>query len=159
MEKVENLIKETLEEVLEKMGVEYEKVGVEKEDEAHYRVNVESDVDSALLIGWHGETMLALQFMLKILVWRKAEEVLPENFYLTLDIDGYRERQEENINSMVERKIEEVLESKRSAILPPMGAYFRRKVHMRVAEKESANLNTESVGEGEDRRVKIIYQD
>lgn len=159
MQNLENIIRETLSEVLDQMGIEYEKIEVESDDNESFKVLLESETSSALLIGWHGETMMALQYILKVLVWAKLGSDSDESFLLTLDIDNYRERQEENVRSLAKRKVEEALEMKSNVTLPPMSPYFRRQVHLYIAEMGDEHVTSESVGEGSERRIKIVYSD
>ena len=121
-----------------------------KEEDGIYRVNIESD-NPSVLIGHHGETIYALQNLLKTLVWKQSNE---ENFNIVVDIDDYRKRQEDNVIQLAQRKAEKVRSSGNEESLPPMSPYFRRIVHLYLRENYE-NLETESYGEGERRKVVI----
>lgn len=155
---MEQTIKETLEGLLDAMGIAYEGITIEEVDENHYRADIQSEEYSPLLIGWHGETIGAMQYLLKTLLWRKLGKKTPENFFVSVDVDDYRARQEFTVKQLVERKVAEVMESKRSASLPPMGAYFRRIAHMHLASLKNAHLVSESEGEGDQRHLTISYK-
>lgn len=151
---MEDLIQETLASVLKNMGVTFRKFKV-LVDKNHpsgilYRVDIDSD-EAATLIGYHGETIYALQHVLKTLVWRKTNE----NIFIVLDVDGYRKRQEESVLAITMRKVETVRKTMQAQVLPPMSPYFRRVVHMSLAKPEFSDITTESVGEGDDRAVTI----
>lgn len=152
---MEDLIQETLAEVLKNLGVIFRKFKVHV-DKNHpsgqivYRVDIDTD-EAATLIGFHGETIYALQHILKSLVWKKANE----NVFIILDVDGYRKRQEESVIAIAMRKVESARKTFQDQILPPMSPYFRRVIHMALAKPEYADLVTESVGEGETRAVVI----
>lgn len=149
---MEDTIKETLQEILKRLEITYKKIKIgEEKKEKKWNINIESE-ESSLLIGYHGETMYALQHLLKILLWKK-EEMAEEN-KIFLDIDKYRKRQEESVLAMAERKAEQVRKTGKSLILLPMSAYFRRLIHLYIM-KHCEDLETESIGEGDRRQIVI----
>lgn len=151
---MELVIKETLEKILEVMQVAFSGVKVEKEGEKSYYVSIATP-NSNLLIGWHGETVSALQHMLKCILWKRK---IGTEMQIVLDVDGYKKRQEESVIRLAERKAEYAIETGTEVKLPPMNPYFRRKVHLHLAEskKFKGKITTESIGENEDRAIKII---
>ncbi len=151
---MELLIKETLEKLLDVMGISYTGVKITKEGENAYYTEIETE-NSSLLIGWHGETIAALQHLLKCLVWKQGVE---SNVQIILDVDRYKRRQEESVIHLAERKAELALANQKEVRLPPMNPYFRRVVHTHLANHKlyKGKVTTDSVGEGEDRAVKII---
>jgi len=155
---MEKIIKEALEGLLDAMGIAHEGITVEEVDENHYRADIQSEEYSPLLIGWHGETIGAMQYILKTLLWRKLGKKTPENFFVSVDVDDYRARQEFTIKQLVERKVAEAMESKRSVKMPPMSGYFRRIAHMHLASLNNEHLTSESEGEGDNRYLKIVYK-
>lgn len=148
---IEDLLKETLEELLDKLGTEYHKITVTEEEKDDFLINVESE-EPSLMIGYHGENIQALQHILKVLVWKKAKN---ENFNILLDIDDYRKRQEENVITMAERKVEAARKTGRPQKLPPMSPYFRRKVHLYCMGAGFDDIETLSEGTDERRYVII----
>jgi spoIIIJ-associated protein len=145
----QKIIQQTLEELLLKMEADFNNVTIEEEENV-LRVNIESD-NASVLIGHHGETIYALQSILKTLVWKKSDN---GNFNIVLDIDDYRKRQEDNVVKMADQKAKNVQSGGREETLPPMSPYFRRIVHLFLKENYS-DLSTESRGEGDQRRVVI----
>ncbi|MBU1992561.1 MAG: R3H domain-containing nucleic acid-binding protein [Patescibacteria group bacterium] len=141
-------IKKILEEILLKMEVDFNRVSVKEDDDNLYRVNIESD-NPSILIGHHGETIYALQNLLKTLTWTKDED-----FNIVLDIDNYRNRQEENVLNLAKRKAEMVKQLGEKISLPPMSPYFRRIVHVYIKENFK-DLATSSAGEGDKRHIVI----
>lgn len=151
----EDLIQETLAEVLKNMGMSFGKFKLSitdgvPEGSKLYRIDIDSD-EASTLIGYHGETIYALQHLLKTLVWRKTNQ----NIMVVLDVDGYRKRQEESVLTMAVRKVEEARKSYQDQVLPPMSPYFRRVIHLALAKPEYSDIVTESTGEG-DRRAVVI---
>jgi len=148
----ENIIKEILEELLEKLELEYTKIEIsEDEEKNHYSINIESDNPSHL-IGHHGDNIQALQHLLKVLCYNKAEQ---EQFNILLDVDNYRKRQEENVMNIAQRKVEIARRTGRPQMLSPMSPYLRRKVHLYCMSPGFEDIETISEGEGERRHVII----
>lgn len=151
---MEDKLQEFLAEILKNMGVAFRKFRVSTEENPSggklYRIDIDSD-ETALLIGYHGETIYALQHLLKSLAWKKTGE----NVFLVLDVDGYRKRQEDNVIALAKKKAEALRRTASDQILPPMSPYLRRVVHMALAKPEYSDITTESMGEGEDRAVTL----
>lgn len=152
---MEDLIQETLAEILKNMGVAFRKFKVSVNDKHEsgsklYRIDIDTD-EAATLIGYHGETIYALQHVLKTLVWKKANE----NVFIILDVDSYRLRQEESVLALALKKVDEARKTLQDQTLPPMSPYFRRIAHLALAKPEYDDIVTESVGEGDHRAVVI----
>jgi len=151
---MEDLIQETLAEILKNLGVPFRKFKVKIDTNPNgdkiYHVDIDTD-EAATLIGYHGETIYALQHLLKTLVWKKANE----NVFIVLDVDSYRKRQEESVLSLTMKKVEAARTTLQDQILPPMSPYFRRIVHLAMTKPEYDDITTESVGEDDHRAVTI----
>lgn len=151
---MELIIKETLEKLLEVMGIQFTGVTIQKESDESYYAQVETS-ESSLLIGWHGETITALQHILRCLLWKQGVDSKAQ---IVVDVDGYKKRQSESVLRLAKKKAEYALENNKQVTLPPMNGYFRRSVHVFLASDEhfKDRVMTESVGSGTDRAVKII---
>lgn len=151
---MEDLIQETLASILKNLGVAFRKFKVSHEKQPSgvtvYRIDIDSD-EAATLIGYHGETIYALQHVLKTLVWKKANE----NVFIILDVDSYRKRQEESVLALAIRKVDAARKTLQEQALPPMSPYFRRIIHLALAKPEFSDIVTESMGEGDHRAVMI----
>jgi spoIIIJ-associated protein len=147
---METLIQETVEELLSKLCTPFRKIRIEKTDENAYKVNIESE-EPSLLIGRHGDNIYALQNILRIILWNKQDN----QCNITVDIDDYRKRQEQNVLNLAERKVEAVRKTKKAQNLPPMAPYFRRLIHMHLTQEKYSDIETESVGEGDFRYLTI----
>lgn len=148
---IEDLLKETLEEILKKLGTKYNKVNINEDEKDSYVVNIKSD-EPSLLIGYHGENIQALQHLLKVLVWKKCGT---EKFNILVDVDDYRKRQEDNVIALAQRKVDTVRKTGRKQILPPMSPYFRRKIHLHCMGAGFDDIETSSEGEGDRRHIII----
>jgi len=83
---MELLIKETLEKLLNILGISYTGINITKENKDVYYTEIETE-NSSLLIGWHGETIAAIQHILKCLLWKQGIE---SKIQIIVDVDGYR---------------------------------------------------------------------
>lgn len=158
---MDELIQEVLRDLLEKLGAPVTHITVEQKEKNLYRANVETQ-ESSLLIGYHGDTIQAIQQILKVLLYRhigkykkRTEEMPREEFHVIVDVDNYRKRQEENVINLAERKVDLVRKTGQTQFLPPMSAYFRRLVHLHLAQKDFSDIATESVGENVHRQITI----
>ena len=103
----------------------------------------------SVLIGRRGETLAALQLLLHLVISRQADT----RDRVIVDVEGYRQRREENLRSMAQRIADQVRASGRSVMLEAMPPNERRIVHMALADYE--DISTESEGEGDQRRVVV----
>ncbi|HIE38126.1 MAG TPA: single-stranded DNA-binding protein [Anaerolineae bacterium] len=104
------------------------------------------------LIGRRGETLAALQRIVRLIVGRR----MAERVNLVVDVDGFKQRRERNLRRLATRMAERAAQSGQTVALEPMSAYERRIVHL--ALRDRTDVRTESVGTGYRRRVTIIPQ-
>lgn len=133
-----------LTELLAKLGVDATIATKEGEPPV---LDIETD-DPAKLIGHRGEVIDAIQLLLRVMLHQNDQDAS-----VVIDVDGYRERQHEQLREMARRKAQEVRETGRSVILSPMTSYERRLVHVEL--KDAEGIVTESLGQGGNRRVAI----
>ncbi len=105
--------------------------------------------DLGLLIGRRGETLQSLQYVLNLMVSQQRGR---QDFF-TVDVEGYRRRREDTLNSLARRTADEVKRSGRPVTLEPMPANERRIIHMALSESQS--VSTASIGEGDGRRIAV----
>lgn len=101
------------------------------------------------LVGFHGKNMESIQNILSLMLSKKFEKDLR----VLLEVNDYREKREKYLQSIAERAAMDVKSSGQEVELPPMKPYERRAVHM--ALKQEAGIETESIGEGEERRIVV----
>ena len=149
---METIIQKALRILLDKFEAKYDCITVEEKN-GHYRANIETD-DAARLIGRGGAVLNALQILLKNILWEQNSE----RFFVSIDVDGYRKEQEENMLGKMKGFVEAMKDTNLSETkLPPMGPYFRRVVHLWVSN-DYPELTSESIGEGEERAVRVFYK-
>ena len=102
-----------------------------------------------LLIGRRGETLAALQLLVSLIVGHRTKH----RMRIIIDAENYRQRREENLRSLALRVAQQVRNYRRSIALEAMPPHERRIVH--IALSESKDISTESIGEGDARRVVI----
>lgn len=105
--------------------------------------------DLGLLIGRRGDTLVALQYLVNLILNRKH----PGKGGVTIDVEHYRHRNEERIVALAKRMGDRVRESGNPITLEPMSAAERRLVHITFAD--DPDLETNSIGDGENRKVVI----
>lgn len=110
-------------------------------------LDVETD-DPSELIGHRGEVLEALQHVLRVILHRNGQEA-----GFVVDVDGYRLQQHKRLQETAKEKAKTVAATGRSATLPPLSSYERRLVHMEL--KDVDGVITESIGEGQNRRLVI----
>jgi spoIIIJ-associated protein len=122
---------------------------VESEDDLGGPVfEIEGD-DSGLLIGRRGETLRALQFLVKLVVGRRLES----RVNLMVDVEGYQQQRYRALSNLARNVAQRVVNSGRAITLEPMPPNERRVVHLALAD--DPNVITESMGAGEDRQVVV----
>lgn len=110
--------------------------------------------DSAVLIGWRGNTLVAFEYLTRMLLFRHStDEKVPE---IHLDIGGYKEHQRQELASHALAKAARVRAAGNAIILRPMNAFERRIVHLALAGEPG--IVTESIGAGTNRRIIIKPQ-
>jgi spoIIIJ-associated protein len=111
-------------------------------------LNIKGD-DLGILIGRRGETLSDLQYVTRLIVSKQAGR----NINLIVDVEGYKERREKTLRQLALRMAERVASSRKPLSLEPMPANERRIIHL--ALRDHPAVTTESVGQGEDRKVTL----
>ncbi len=144
-----------LEELAIKAFLSIESIKCEYENDI-LKFNIRTD-EPNIVIGRHGETLLALQQIFRLMALNKEfeEELEEEVPHIIVDVDGYREGQIEKALKIAKDSISRLMNSTRDSIeLPPMVSYKRRAVHFLTTE-EYPDIVTESIGQREERRIVI----
>ncbi len=136
-----------LQELTRLMGVEVS-VSVATDAEGNVRVNMEGD-GQGILIGRHGETLDALQYLTSLQVNKGRGEYTR----VTLDTEGYRARREEALIRLANRMANRAIKTGRRVSLEPMNPYERRVLHSALQGNEA--VTTHSEGEEPNRHVVI----
>ena len=118
-------------------------------DEGELILDITGD-DLAVLIGRHGKTLDALQFLVSAITVRTIGYRYP----VVVDIEGYKGRQSEKLESIARSSANRAASQNRSIKLRPMTPYERRIVHITLRDDD--RVETASEGEGSARHVVIL---
>lgn len=106
--------------------------------------------DLGILIGRRGETLGALQYMLRLMLSRELGRWEP----VVVDVESYRVRRRRSLRQLAQRMADRVAFSRRKVVLEAMPAYERRIIHL--ALRDHPSVVTQSIGEGQNRKVTIL---
>jgi spoIIIJ-associated protein len=124
-----------------------------EESDSHSAVLVDINGDDlSILIGRRAETLNALQYIAGLIISKELGRWIP----LTIDVQGYRRRREQQLRQLARRMADQAEKTGRRQSLEPMAANERRLVHLELRNHES--VITESVGEDPYRKVTIILK-
>lgn len=152
----DDLIKDIVGALLAKLNLQFDDIKIEQLPDMT-RVEIVSKTASRI-IGWHGETLNSIQHLAKSIIRQK--EKLDRSPFIVLDIDGYRKSQEDKVCKIAEQKADFVRRTGSRVALAPMSPYFRRVVHLHVANTpELSDLTTESSGQGDYRQIVLKLKD
>lgn len=145
MEESIQYAKKYLENILSFFGLNVDVYATTTDNEV-IELNVPSSHLNGFLIGQHGDTMRALQFMTMSALRNNNYEVTRVN----VDIADYKKNRADRVADQAAAWIKQVKDSGEPMDLKPMNAADRRTIH-KLADDEG--LVTESVGEGRDRHI------
>lgn len=109
--------------------------------------------NNSILIGKDGRTLESIQLLLKQAINQNANVKLK----LSVDVSNYKVKKSKNLEFEIKKICKEIEKTKVEVKLDPMNSYDRRIVHTIVSE--FPNLNSESFGEGKERRTVISYKE
>ena len=118
-------------------------------DEGELILDITGD-DLAILIGRHGRTLDALQFVVSAITVRSMGFRYP----VIVDVEGYKRRQREKLESIARSTANKAASQHRSVKMRPMTPYERRIVH--IALRDDDRVDTASEGEGSARHVVVV---
>ena len=106
--------------------------------------------DLGLLIGRHGQTIDAIQYLANAIVHRRQ----PDPVEVVIDAEGYRERRRRALCGVADRAVVDVRRDGRPVPLEPMTSVERKIVHLHL--KEVAGVATSSEGVEPNRHVVVL---
>ena len=136
-----------VERIVAGIGVQCRVETIEDAESVHV---VCSGPDLGLLIGRHGQTIDAIQYLVNAIVWRTYADDRKE---VVVDAAGYRERRRETLEALAVRSAEQVVREDEAVELEPMTAVERKIVHLRL--KDVDGVETSSEGTEPNRYVVI----
>ncbi len=160
MESVEVILKE----LLSKLGVPY--LGIEQSTVAGQEIfSIQTDGDARALIGIRGETLHALNTLVKKMYEKRlpvdamddalSAQVGERTPMFLIDVNNYRANQIKELQTKALMMAERARSFQYDVELSPMSSYERLIIHTTL--QDAPNVKTESQGEGRNRRVVIKY--
>ncbi|MDP1833838.1 MAG: R3H domain-containing nucleic acid-binding protein [Candidatus Moranbacteria bacterium] len=152
---LDEIIKSSVAELLDKMGFSCEiemSHETEEGEDGIVRENIICNIkteESNFLIGQYGVNLQSLQHIARILIRKKTDE----RIHFIVDVNFYRKEKSFSIVTLAKNTAQQAVQEKRAIVLRPMSPYERRLVHMELSK--NADVITESIGEGDDRKVVI----
>ncbi|MBI4153624.1 KH domain-containing protein [Candidatus Woesebacteria bacterium] len=124
------------------------KVTQDKENDI-FLVNIKTEQEAGLLIGHHGETLTSIQAVLGLMFRQRTGEWKR----MLVNVGDWREKQEEYLKEMAGVTAERAKQTGEPQNLYNLSAAQRRVIHMALSE--DGEVETESVGEGDERYLVI----
>ena len=119
--------------------------------ETEVRFNIIGD-GSGVLIGKQGQTLMELEHLFQKMVQKQWKGLLPVK--ITLDAEGYRQRRAESLAELAKKLAAKVKKTGKILSTLPLPAKERKIIHLTL--QKDKQVKTQSVGEGELKRVNII---
>ncbi|MDR3560968.1 MAG: RNA-binding cell elongation regulator Jag/EloR [Negativicutes bacterium] len=114
-------------------------------------LNLRGD-DLGILIGKHGQTLDALQYLTNLAAHRDSDERLR----IVLDVEDYRKRRAETLERLARRLADKVRTSGEKVVLEPMSPHERKIIHMTL--QDDYRVTTYSEGDEPFRKVVIALK-
>jgi len=154
MEKVETILKE----LLAAAGITYS--SVEHSSVAGQEIFAIRTDDARTLIGAHGDTVYALDFLVKKIYENGLPapalgETTERTPMFLVDVNDYRAKQIKDLQAKALMMAERARSFQYDVELSPMSSYERLIIHTTL--QDAPHVKTESQGEGRNRRVVIKY--
>ena len=149
VEEVSEIVTEFLNGLLKHMSIEGSVSRGVKNGDIIFKVNGENINN---LIGYHGETLEAVQYIINKIVRDKVKTYRRKVY---IDVENYRRKRQETVEQIAERVAKKVLTTKRSIKLEPMNSFERKSIHFALSNIE--HIGTHSEGNEPNRCLVIDY--
>ena len=140
-----------LKQILEQMGEPTEVREIEVDAET-VEIEIKGD-GSGILIGRHGQTLDALEYIVNRILARRIKDAAP----ISLETESYRARRRQQLHRMALSMGEKAKREHKPVRLEPMPPRDRRVVHL--ALKDDPMITTRSAGDGVMRAIEIVPAD
>ena len=134
--------------LLGQLGIKPTKITISSPEAGSYLLDLEvAEQDKGMLIGYHGDTISALQLMLNLLLYRQTGEWCK----LIVNIGDYRQKREEALIKLAQDTAQRVKFSGQPMALFNLNPFERRTIHAFLST--DPKVATESEGEGRNRHL------
>ena len=121
----------------------------DEDDERSLVLNIVGD-DLGMLIGRQNETLSALEFITRLMTNQQTHT----RTGFVVDVNGHRAKRAESLRKLALRMADQTVQTGRTVAMEPMPPAERRIVHL--ALRDHPSVTTQSVGEGDRRKVTIV---
>ena len=137
-----------LSQVFDAMNLDVKIAAAFNEEECEMNIDLSGE-DMGILIGKHGQTLDALQYLTNLVANKNSSE----RIRIIIDVEDYRERRVETLTRLASRLADKVKRSGERVVLEPMNPHERKIIHM--ALQNDRRITTLSEGEEPYRKVVI----
>ncbi len=145
--KAEENLKKFLDEFLKEMPSKDLKYTIKNEKNDLF-VDITGE-DTGYLIGYRGNVLNALQAILNNI----ANNDINERVRVLLNIGGYKEKREKDLEELAEKIAGTVIRKRKSITLEPMTSYERKIIHSKL--QGNSKVETHSIGEEPNRKIVV----
>jgi len=142
------IVKQTVEKLFSVLGVQ--SPFIINDSQEGVEIVLQTAEENGILIGYHGETLEALQLILALAIAKHAGKFIR----VSVEIGEYKKNRMEYLQRLVSETKEKVLAEKTGVSIPSLKSWERRYVHMLLQDDEA--VMSESSGEGRDRVLTIF---
>lgn len=142
-------VSEAADRLLTLMGTKASARVYEDKDNEAIRVDIETQDETGLLIGRHGETLASIETALGMMIRQSVGEWVR----VIVNVGDWRERQEDHLKEIAQQAQERAIQTGESQPIYNLTPAQRRIIHLALAE--SKEVETESQGEGLERYLVI----
>ncbi|GAB4556060.1 MAG: hypothetical protein OHK0023_27980 [Anaerolineae bacterium] len=142
-----------LRQMLQKMGfiatVTAEPAVKQSGEAQHWTLQI-TGKDVSVLLARRAEALASLQYLVRLMTSRE----IGHRAHLVVDVEGYKVKREEMLRRLALRMAEQAIQRGRAVAMEPMPPHERRIIHLTL--RDNPNVTTESVGEGDQRKVTVV---
>lgn len=147
-EETKTLVEQTVKEILDLLGVSASTEVSFDKGASLYTVDVDSD-NAGVLIGRRGETIDAVQLLLRQIVYKKTGE----GVVVLVNVGDWRQRREDTLRMLADSAVLRIRETGEEQHIYDLTPGERRFIHLLLSEQEG--IKTESEGEGRTRHLVV----
>jgi spoIIIJ-associated protein len=140
-------VEEFLTKLLDNLGVSAQKKVSFSKEKTSILIELFSEEDNALLVGYHGKNLSALQTILGLMLFKQTGQW----FHLIVDVDDYRQKRQAQVEEMARRALDQAKSTGQSIAIANLSPRERRQLHLLFADDDS--VETHSEGEGRNRQL------
>ncbi|MFN0119958.1 MAG: protein jag [Blastocatellia bacterium] len=147
-EDIKSRVETFVRDLIDKSSLDLRAITALQEDQS-IQVTFEG-LDLALLLGHNAELLDAMQYITR----RAFAREVADGVQIDFDAQGYRSQRQHELMLMAQKAADKVKSTRIPFVFDPMSAQDRRIIHMAVVD--DPGVRTESEGDGQMRRVKIV---